>query len=1434
MNTRASGIGSAIGPPADIHIGLLGPVEARSNGDEIAVGGPKQRALLAMLALQAGSVVSAEQLIDGLWGDEPPATAPKLVQLYVSHVRKAMAADGHQDVIATHGRGYELRVAREQVDIARFERLLAQGRARDALALWRGAPLADVADEPFAAGQVRRLEELRTAALELAIEQDLDAGRHREVLPEIEELLAREPLRERLHAQRMLALYRAGRQADALEAYREARSTLVEEVGVEPGPELRRLQEQILMQAPGLLVRERLDDAAARAATERAGWRQATDDVSAAVIELQAAREREALAGTPSPAAAMPFKGLASFDVADADVYFGRERLVADLVARVPGSRLMGIVGPSGSGKSSALRAGLLAALQAGVLPGSERWSRVVMRPGAHPARALERALHALPSEGLSVLAVDQFEEAFTVCRDEGERAAVVDGLLRSARDPHRSTLVLLAIRADFYGHCAAYPELSRALDANQVLVGAMHAGELRRAIELPARRAGLEVEPELVDALVADVEGEPGALPLLSTALLELWEGDGLTLAAYERSGGVRGAVARMAEQAYGRLDAMDQAQARRTLLRLAGEGDVRTRVPLDELEPVVETLAAERLVTLGEGEAEIAHEALLREWPRLREWIDEDAEGHRLHRHLTHSARGWEEGGRDPAELYRGTRLAAALEWADEATLNPAERAFLAASRDEADRDAERERRLNRRLRMLLAGVGALLVAAVVAGAVALSQRGEARDAALAADAQRLGAQALSEDRLDQALLLARAGLALDDSPATRSNLLSVLTRHPAALGTIAGDGFPLFAAAASNDGRLVAIGDERGGASVFDVRTRRRVSTPYRTGDGIAQSLAFSPDGRLLLVGWSTEDARTVIDVVEARTGRRTRRIEPPRFPDEAPFVLVLVRFDADGRHAIVQHGSFDYVEGPPSQLLRVDTRTGETVRRRRVGDGGGAWSLSAAADGRLFTTVAADRETHAIDPQTLETRRTWPAGGQTGAVSADGRWFAIGDGKGAVRLLDLRTGEARELEPGHEDGTMLNLAFTPDGRTLVTADRDDGLVLVRDVPGGAIRERLEAHTEDTGIVAVSPDSRTLYTPGTDAKMVMWDLAGDRRLDPRFAAGPPMTFDDGSPKGVDRSPDGATLAITQMGGRVDLVDARTHEPLRSAKVLDGAALAVAYSPDGGTLAVAGEDDRVRLRDARTLAPVRDLRGVPMGSFTQGLTYSPDGRRVAAVGILPGETYTGQGRVWDARTGELVTKLPGVIGVDLAFSPDGRHLGIAVTEGTSQIVSIPGGRRVATFEVDDDIRSVAFSPDGATVALGLYGGSVVMYTTRDWSPVGRSLDGHSARVTALEFSRDGRQLLTGGADGTVRLWDPERRRPIGSALRLAPEAYVSAVFAPDGSRVHAVPSAGPAVSWDVRPAAWARHACLVAGRSLTGREWRDALPQRRFRRVC
>ena len=443
----------------------------------------------------------------------------------------------------------------------------------------------------------------------------------------------------------------------------------------------------------------RIGAVAGRAAVGRSELRSMEAELAGGVVQLQGTHEWREDGGDGEQHVVCPFKGLAAFEAADAPYFFGRERLVAELVARLVGAPVLGVVGPSGSGKSSAVRAGLLPALASGVLPGSQDWPQRVIRPGEHPMRQLDRAIDGIEGDRF-VLAVDQFEEVFTVCRDESERVAFFAELVGAAGDDAGGAVVL-AVRADFYGRCAAYPALSRVLASNHVLVGPMRNDELERAIVCPAQRVGLTVEDDLVDAIVDDVEEAPGALPLLSTALLELWQhrdGRRLQLVSYERTGGVRGAVARLAEDAFGDLDESGQSLARQLLLQLVevdDEGTVeRHRRRLAELgtnedvKGLLEVLADRRLVTVSEGTVELAHEALLREWPRLRGWIDDDLEGLRVERSLRSGAREWLRVGKDDGALYRGARLAEATDWTSRNghPLPDLERDFLRASSDRA----------------------------------------------------------------------------------------------------------------------------------------------------------------------------------------------------------------------------------------------------------------------------------------------------------------------------------------------------------------------------------------------------------------------------------------------------------------------------------------------------------------------------------------------------------------------------------------------------------------------------------------------------------------------------------------------------------------------------------------------------------------------------
>jgi class 3 adenylate cyclase len=458
-------------------------------------------------------------------------------------------------------------------------------------------------------------------------------------------------------------------------------------------------------------------------------------------------------AEAPTPGEA-PFKGLQFFDVEDSDLFFGRETLTAKLVRRLHGANFLSvIIGASGSGKSSLVRAGVVPAIRKGQTlidgakppEGSFHWRIHVLTPTAHPLEALAieltrhlesvtaaatlmddlskdpRSLHFFLSRQAqtrdpshTLLVIDQFEELFTLCRDHFEREAFIDNLLFALKpillplgeeDTGEGNITLIiTLRADFYAQLAQYPELREAVAQQQEYIGPMTSEELRRAIEEPARRGHWDFEPGLVDLILRDVGDEPGALPLLSHALLETWKRRGghiLTLKGYAEAGGVRGAIAHTAESVFRSFSPSEQTITRDILLRLTefGEGteDTRRRASFDELlssaedaderfevRTVLNKLAEARLVTLSEDTAEVAHEALIREWPQLRGWLSQDGEGIILHRHLTEAAQEWELLERDIGSLYRGARLAQANEWSalNPNALNAHEQLFLETS--------------------------------------------------------------------------------------------------------------------------------------------------------------------------------------------------------------------------------------------------------------------------------------------------------------------------------------------------------------------------------------------------------------------------------------------------------------------------------------------------------------------------------------------------------------------------------------------------------------------------------------------------------------------------------------------------------------------------------------------------------------------------------
>src|SRR5918996_736409 len=994
-----------------------------------------------------------------------------------------------------------------------------------------------------------------------------------------------------------------------------------------------------------------------------------------------------------------PYKGLASFEEEDAGYFFGRERLVGELAARTVQVGLLGVVGASGSGKSSVVGAGLFPSLRAGLLPGSERWRHVAFRPGEHPLAeldavlatvaprssdgpALEAAVDAIGREGRLVVGVDQFEEVFTLCTDGHERDAFVGAITEAAtRSPER-ILFVLTIRDDFYGHCAPYRELTELLIANHVLVPPMTTEELRRAIELPARRAGLRVESDLGDALVEEVGEEPGGLPLLSAALVELWQArdDGwLRMDAYERTGGVRGAVARLAEASYQQLTDEEREVARRIFLRLSGVGDgdvvTRRRVQLSEFDVEKDSVAAnvlarltrDRLLTMSDSTVEVAHEALLREWPRLRAWLEEDAQGHQLRQHLTQAAKHWEASGRDASEVYRGARLSAALDWASTRgpELNELEREFLAESRQASEREAERQRRTNRRLRGLLVGTAVFLAVALAAGGLAIVQRGRAQDEAQRAErqasvasARELASAAVANLDVDPERSILLALEAVDATwetdrtvvPEAEEALHHALQQSRVVLTVDQGGGL-----AVSQDGTRFATTGQGGTATVWEMETGERVLT-LRGHHGALNGIAFSPDGRLLATTgddgtarlWNAASGRQ-IDVLK---GHRGPILEPTFSPDGR--VLATTGDDATIR-------VWDIATGTEDMVLRGPD--GETFDPL-----GASAGSSFSPDGSRLASGGWDRRMPIWDLATgeivMELRA--PRFGFSGvAFSPDGTRIATGTFAGAAQTWDAETGEVLTTSSGHI-GEILAVDFSPDGSRIATAG-SDATARVWDAATGAHVLTLAGHSTTIGHVAFTPDRDRLLTASLDGTTRMWDISLTGGRDWLTVPGPSL----------------------RMGG-------------------------VAFSPDGTRLAVPEQLPGITIRDVDTGAKLITLEG--HDAVHSRLAFSPDGSRLAAADATGVTTTKANWTVpiWDVNTGELVTILTGheddVPAV--AFSPDGDRVVTSSSDGTLRLWDATSGDERRKLDVGADAFALGFSPDGRWLAAGTgWGGGLAVW---------------------------------------------------------------------------------------------------------------------------
>jgi WD40 repeat protein/class 3 adenylate cyclase len=1157
----------------------------------------------------------------------------------------------------------------------------------------------------------------------------------------------------------------------------------------------------------------------------------------------------------PPADVACPYKGLLPFEPEDSELFYGREQLAEALADRLSGSSFLAVVGPSGSGKSSLVRAGVVPALQRAA---GGKLDVAISTPGVRPLSQLASA-----TEG-SLLVIDQFEEVFTLCRDEDERAAFIDALLELADGEN---CVIVALRADFYGHCAAYPRLASALEEHQALVGPMSDEELRRAIERPGEQVGLVLEPGLVEAILRDVSGQPGALPLLSHSLLETWKrrsGLMLTAIGYLQSGGVRGAIAKTAETVYrDTLSTAQQALARNVFLRLTelGEGteDTRRRVAIEELIPspeqeaevhdVLRTLADARLVTVGERTVEVAHEALIRHWPTLRAWLDEDREGQLLHRRLTEAAHDWEALGRDPGAVFRGSRLATTGDWATvhDLELNELEREFLIASRQASEHEAERQRRANRRLRALLVGALILLALALLAGVVALAQRSNARHAqgaaetqALRSDAERVGTLALTEPKLDRAMLLAVLGARLKDLPETRSDLLTVLQKTPAAVRVIQPSRSENTAVATSPDGRLLASADAAGAVHFNDLGTGRSQGAVVQLdGPVSAQAATFSPNGRLLAVATAPRRTRSSVYLIDV-SSRTARRVGSWRSvaASAGPLRFTRIAFSPDGRRLAVAVATATPTSPVPvgQRLFLFAVPSGRVVWERRypLRPGQNETEVAFTPQGALVTS-AQQGETLVWDTRAGRIERRFAIGGPL-AVSPDGRHVALGqnnanpvDPKGSLAILDLRTGAHRSLQALPASAWVTSVRFLPDGAAILGRSFD-GPVREWDARSGTI---VETFTGQPGLnLALTRDGRTAVSGAQDGSVTAWDVSGAHRLGRTFRWRAPTAGCPTTPC-FWIAPRSSLMAEALDDGSVALVDLQAQRlvatlPRRSGRPAD----ALALSPDGRILASGGSNGHVTLWDLKSRSPTRTLRSPDRVWWA---AFSPDGKLLAI-------QTQGQGRsdsrveVRDLDSGTVLYRHVVRFGHrGLEFSPDGRQLaalGCCERGSTIDVWAARSGAKLYTPKLEGHATAITFSPGGRLLAAGTEDGSVVLLDAHTGVQLGPPLHVATGVVDPISFSPDGRLFVATSTDQTSTLWDVRSRKRLGTSFAVEPASIPVVRFAPNGDLV--IDNLADTAVWPTRLGAWERFACQVAGRDLTRSEWSDLLPGREYRPVC
>jgi WD40 repeat protein/serine/threonine protein kinase len=1164
-----------------------------------------------------------------------------------------------------------------------------------------------------------------------------------------------------------------------------------------------------------------------------------------------------------------PYKGLRAFEEGDAEDFFGRDSLTSRVIKKLadcPTCRFLAVVGPSGSGKSSLVKAGLLPILRKGQLLNSNSWFVITITPGPQPfhkladallriaAREPEDLLTSLTEDetGLSrlvktilptddselLLVIDQFEEIFTLLEDAEKRDHFLKMLYHAVTVPEGALRVVITLRADYYDRPLLHPTFGDLIREHTEVVLPLVPSAIEEAIIAPAIRSGLKMEPGLSVRIADDVGHQPGALPLLQYALTELFEkreDNMLTLAAYEQIGGISGALARRAEEIYTELGPREQELTRQMFLRLIALGNqnqaTRRRVfwadvisvghQREAMQTVIDKFGQYRLLTFDRDPItrtptiEVAHEALIREWVRLKEWIEENRNQLHIQRQLSAASSEWTQSNRDDSFLAAGSRLAQfeTLLTEEQLALNEHERDYIQHSIKLREKSVRRMR--------LIAGAFALFsVFALVLAVVAFYQQDQAETASIRANTERdranqnaqmsrsreLAAAAQANlSQVDLALLLSSASVEVADTFEARESLLVALQNAPFLSCYLHGHTDAVRAVAFSPDGQSLISGGRDDLLIRWDLITRQPIGQPLGGHTNTINSVAFSSDGQFMASGSADKtirlwDAATgvLVDVFDAHTD-----------------VVWSVAFSPDAE--LLVSGSAD------GTIIRWDLETGQMIGEPLEGHSNAIYSVAFSPDGTLLASGSADGTIRLWDVTSGELVGE-PLVGHTNwvlavAFSPDGRILASSGIEASVFLWDVVAGELFEQFPTGHGGWTRSLAFSANGQVIATANTDGTVRLWETATRNMISQPLQAHVNEVWSVAFSPTEFLLASGNIDGSVLTWDItSATAPARTRFVSVNEITVVAASADGEwIASGEGSDTAASPEG-TVRIWNAESGELRHSMSGHAGPITDVAFSPDGSQVISAGSEGLLMLWDAAT----GELVGIPFighNAPVRQVLFMADNQTVISAGD--------DGRIlfWDTTTSvpqspSFPEQPSGILSLALASDEQllvsgGRDGSILLWDITAEV---PEAQSLEGHA--DAITGLTFGHDGKLLISSSRDGTIMFWDVETLEAVGQPLTGHGDWVLSVALSPDGTMLASGSRDQSILLWDMSSGRLMGTPLSGHLHWVNSVTFNPvdgtlvSGSRDNTI------LTWEMDVSTWRQFACQIANRGLTAGE--------------